>query len=145
MSSYTAWQQMIGRCYDPLNRKYKDYGGRGIKVCDRWICRRLFIEDMGDRPEGKTLNRIDNDGPYSPDNCEWATYQEQAMNRRNNRKLSFNGETKCLSEWSRVVGIRRETLQKRLLYGWTIEQALTTPVSAHNRSLENTHENNYLR
>jgi hypothetical protein len=145
MSSHTAWGQMIARCYDPKNPKYPSYGGRGIKVCDRWICRRLFVEDMGERPDGKTLNRINNDGDYSPENCEWATYSDQAQNRRDNRNITFNGETKCATEWERITGIKRKTLCKRLDYGWTVEKALTYPVSKSNRSLDNTHEDNYIR
>lgn len=77
-----------------------------------------------------TLNRIDNDGPYSPENCEWATYENQAKNRRDNRRLTMNGETHCITEWSRITGIRRETIRKRLSIGWTVEQALTLPIGS---------------
>lgn len=128
MSSRTAWGQMIARCYDPENPKYKNYGARGIRVCDRWICYRLFLEDMGPRPDGKTLNRIDNDGNYDPGNCEWATYREQAQNRSDNCNITFNGETLCLTEWERRTGIYRKTIEKRLLLGWSIEDCLTKPV-----------------
>ena len=134
MSAQTAWGQMIARCYDPSHHKYQSYGGRGIRVCDRWICRRLFMEDMGARPEGMTLNRIDNDGPYSPENCEWATAREQNQNRRDSRKITFNGRTECLEEWSRLVGINRTTLRRRLNSNWTVEAALTTPVTPSRRS-----------
>lgn len=128
MSSRTAWGQMIARCYDPKNHKYKSYGARGIRVCDRWICYRLFMEDMGERPQGKTLDRINNDGDYSPDNCRWATYSDQSQNRRDNNNITFNGQTKCLTEWERITGIYRKTIHKRLNSGWSIEDALTRPV-----------------
>ena len=141
MSSHTSWFQMMSRCYDPKNAKYARYGGRGIKVCDRWICRRLFIEDMGERPKDKTLNRINNDGNYEPSNCEWATYLEQAHNRSTNKFIEFNGDKKCITEWERITGIGRKTIRKRLDYGWPVEKALTVPVSVNNRSLEHTHEN----
>ena len=128
MSLRTAWSQMISRCYDPDHIKYKNYGARGIRVCDRWICFRLFAEDMGSRPEGKTLNRKDNDGHYCPENCEWATPVEQAQNRTTNVKLTHDGKTLCVAEWSRTLGIPREALRNRLYRGWSVEEALTRPV-----------------
>jgi hypothetical protein len=145
MSAITAWGQMIARCYDPEHPKYPRYGGRGIRVCDRWICRRLFLEDMGDRPEGNSLNRINNDGDYCPENCEWASYTDQAQNRHDNRNLAFNGQTACITEWSRKTGIKRKTIEKRLQSGWTIEQALTTPVSKSQKITERRYEDRYVR
>jgi hypothetical protein len=127
MSARTAWGQMIARCYDPNHEKYHRYGARGIRVCDRWICFRLFLEDMGERPKDKTLNRIDNDGDYRPDNCEWATHKEQAQNRGNNKLLTFEGKTLCLTEWAREIGITREALRNRINKGWSVDDALTTP------------------
>lgn len=125
MSTRNAWNQMMGRCYDPEHPKYPRYGARGIRVCDRWLCYRLFLEDVGPRPDGMTLNRIDNDGDYTPENCEWATAQEQASNKSNNRKLTFNGRTLCVSQWAIEVGLSREALRNRLNRGWSVEDALT--------------------
>lgn len=125
MSSRTSWGQMLARCYDPKNHKYPRYGGRGIRVCDRWICFRLFIEDMGERPKNMTLNRIDNDGDYCPENCEWATHKEQAQNRGNNKNLTFQGKTMCITQWARELGVTRESIRNRLLRGWSVEDALT--------------------
>ena len=141
----SAWNQMISRCYDPQHRKYASYGGRGIRVCDRWLCRRLFLEDMGERPAGKTLNRIDNNGNYTPKNCEWATYTEQAQNMRSNREITHDGRTLCISEWARVTGIYRKTIAKRLSNGWTVSQALTTPVSKSQKPTEKPHDDRYVR
>ena len=127
MSTRTARQQMIARCYDPEHHKYGSYGARGIRVCDRWICFRLFAEDVGNRPDGMTLNRIDNDGEYSPENCEWATYETQAQNRRDNSNLTFNGQTLCITEWARRLGVSREALRNRIQRGWSVEDAICRP------------------
>lgn len=125
MSARTSWGQMMARCYDPKHHKYHRYGGRGIRVCDRWICFRLFFEDMGKRPSGKTLNRIDNDGNYEPSNCEWATPLEQANNTSSCAVITFEGKTKSISAWAREMGITREALRNRLIRGWSIEDAIT--------------------
>ena len=101
---YDAWQGMIQRCVNPNQKAFKNYGGRGISVCERW--RRSFADfltDMGERPDGKTLERIDNDGPYSPDNCAWKTPKEQIRNRRTNPHIP-NGHPLAIEEWLPVVG-----------------------------------------
>jgi hypothetical protein len=134
MSAVTAWGQMIARCYDPEHPKYPRYGARGIRVCDRWICRRLFVEDMGERPKDKTLNRIDNDGNYCPENCEWATPKSQSRNMGSNRLITYKGDTKCITDWAKALGVSRRTLSKRFEKGWSVEMALTVPVSASNTS-----------
>src|SRR5215211_5137780 len=86
---YDAWKAMRARCLNPRHSRYGDYGGRGITVCDRWADFPTFVADMGPRPAGMLLDRIDNDGPYSPDNCRWATRAEQQRNRSDNRWLEF--------------------------------------------------------
>ena len=126
---YQTWSAMLGRCYNMKNPAFKKYGGRGITVCDRWRHSiSNFISDMGEKPKGTSLERIDNDGPYSPDNCKWATAMEQAQNRRSSSLLTFKGRTLPVMQWSREIGIKRTTIEMRLLNGWSIEKALSTPV-----------------
>jgi hypothetical protein len=113
---YTTWADMKQRCYNPSNRNYPDYGGRGIKVCARWyIDFTSFIEDMGERPDGHTLDRIDNNGDYSPDNCRWSSRKQQANNRRNGLLLTnpSTGQTKTLAEWAEQFDINERTIRSR--------------------------------
>lgn len=107
---YRVWLAMRERCNNPLNKAYKNYGGRGIAVCAEWEDYTVFVRDMGERPRGRSLDRIDNNGPYSKQNCRWATTREQAQNSRNARWITFNGETKVLSEWARTFGMPVPTL-----------------------------------
>ena len=124
---YATWVTMKSRCLDPKSKGYKFYGERGITICDRWKNSfSAFVEDMGNRPGGYSIERMNNDGPYSPDNCRWATRFEQANNKCNNRKITFRGTTKTVSEWSDKTGIKRNTLYTRLyVRGWSIEKSLT--------------------
>jgi len=121
-----VWRQMLDRCRNPRNLSYADYGGRGISVCDRWLEFSNFIADMGDRPKGYTLERINNELGYSPDNCRWATYTDQLNNRRNSRLIEYMGKTQTLAEWAIETGIGWHTLRSRIdRLGWSIERALT--------------------
>jgi len=124
--SYTSWNGMLDRCYGKTNPGYPRYGGRGIKVCKRWHSVENFILDMGIRPEGMQIDRIDNDGNYSPSNCRWATRLEQANNTSRNVFLEHNGERKTLAEWSRELKINRNTLKKRYRIGWPVHKILET-------------------
>lgn len=122
---YQAWQNMKSRCMKPSNNRYHRYGGRGIKVCERWLSFENFYEDMGDCGD-LTLDRIGNNGHYEPDNCQWVPMSDQGKKTSRIRYLTYNGETFSLSEWARRIGVRGSTLSMRLnAYGWSIDRALS--------------------
>ena len=125
--TYVSWASMLGRCVNPNNPAFKDYGGRGIKVCARWVLFDNFLEDMGDRPAGRTLERIDNAKGYSKDNCKWATKKEQQRNRRDTIFLEFQGKRLGLDDWAEVLNIDRAALRGRMRLGWPVEKILSTP------------------
>jgi hypothetical protein len=122
--TYQTWLDIKKRCYDPNNKQYKDYGGRGIKLCERWQKFENFLEDMGERPSNLTIERLNNDGDYYFENCEWATRLEQNNNKRNNRHIEFNGETMNLSQYLRKVNLPYTTFYNRIYRGWSVERAL---------------------
>lgn len=112
---YVVWRGMKDRCGRKGNKAYKHYGGRGVKVCERWRNDFwAFVEDMGERPEGASLDRIDNNGDYEPGNVRWASQKEQCRNRRDNSFYTYRGETKCLSEWSEELGMTSSVISYRL-------------------------------
>ena len=126
---YTTWKLMMQRCYNVNNKNYKDYGQRGITVCQEWHSFDNFFNDMGSRPKKFTIERINNNGNYEPSNCKWVSRLEQACNRRNSNLLTFRGQTFCISQWARITGISQKTIWKRVYsYEWPVEKALTTPV-----------------
>ena len=122
------WGTMLSRCEDPRHEKYPSYGGRGIVVCHAWHKFENFYSDMGDRPFGWQIDRKDNDGPYSPENCRWASRSQQARNRRDTNLLSFNGQTLSISDWSDLTGVKRTTIRKRLKLGWSADKVLTRSI-----------------
>jgi hypothetical protein len=113
MPVFFVWNGMVQRCINPNNKKWADYGGRGILVCERWRTFENFYADMGDRPDGMSLDRIDNDEGYSPGNVRWATATEQARNQRSNVMISFDGVTQTLRAWADQLGIHYSTLKGR--------------------------------
>jgi hypothetical protein len=128
-TEYTSWAQMKARCYNPKNTAFKDYGGRGILVCEKWKNSYVdFINDMGRSPSPlHSIERRDNSKGYYPENCYWATRSEQCNNRRSNRRITLNGVTKNLSQWCEQFGLHYKLTHKRIVYlGWSIERALTT-------------------
>jgi len=129
---YQVWKNMRRRCYSPTASGYANYGARGIAVCNRWLGKQgfaNFLLDMGPIPSPKyTIDRIDNDGNYEPQNCRWATRLEQGRNKRRNRLVSHEGKTLAISEWSEITGVNRRTIAARLDKGWTASEALTLPV-----------------
>lgn len=121
---HRAWKEMKRRCSSVNNSEYHNYGGRGIKVCERWLNSfENFLEDMGVRPAGKSLDRIDNNLGYSPDNCRWATKSEQASNKRNNRIINYLGKPMLLKDIAQITGIHFTLIIKRLDAGWSVEDA----------------------
>jgi hypothetical protein len=120
--TYRSWATMIQRCFNPKNPYYYLWGGRGIKVCDRWRKFQNFLADMGHRPVGKTLDRKDTNGNYEPTNCRWATPLEQARNSRWAKRLTIAGFTGCLSELAEHFGIQPSTMKGRIRMGWPLEQ-----------------------
>ncbi len=139
--TYRIWSTMKDRCLNPKCKRYSLYGGLGIGVCSRWYKFENFLEDMGECPVGLTLERKDNNGNYSPENCIWATWTTQNNNKRNNKNYTFEGKTLTIKQWSEVTGINKKTLGSRiLLYHWSIERTLTTPVMGHKYSRDKENE-----
>lgn len=137
----SIWRTMHQRCSDPRSRSFPDYGGRGITVCERWNDFEAFVADMGPRPSAQhSIDRIDPGGPYSPENCRWATPQEQARNRSSNRRVTHQGQTKTVAEWADVAGLLPTTLLWRLDHGWDVEAALTVPVLSQLTHCKRGHE-----
>lgn len=122
---YRLWVSMMDRCYRSNVPNFAYYGGRGIRVCERWHTFENFYADMGDRPDGHSLDRTDNAGNYEPSNCRWAPLTAQSRNMRSNRRLTLNGVTRPLVEWAELRGIPPQTVAGRLRRGKSIEQALT--------------------
>jgi hypothetical protein len=123
--TYTVWAGMIQRCHNPNARSYKHYGNRGIKVCDAW--RNSFTEffnDMGAKPDGLSLDRINNDGDYEPSNCRWATGSQQKRNRRTTTFLTYQGKTQSVSDWAESIGLPRKILERRVRDKWPLERIL---------------------
>ena len=124
-----VWRSMKQRCLNPRSKSFPNYGGRGIKVCDRWLVFENFLNDMGPRPEGGTLERVDNDGGYCPENCRWAPRKEQQLNTRRSNKVTAFGETKTTAEWSEDprCAVAVKALRKRIARGVSAELAISTP------------------
>lgn len=134
---YDVWKSMIQRCSYEKHPFFKNYGGRGILVCDRWKTFSNFFADMGPRPAKATLERKKNDGNYEPGNCCWASRSQQARNKRSNVLITFRGETKTLVEWSELTGIGAHAISARILrHGYSIEDALTKPLYWWHRQKE---------
>lgn len=126
-TEWNIWSCMRDRCSNKNSPAYKYYGERGITVCTEWSKFENFYKDMGRRPEGLSLDRIDNNKGYSKDNCKWSTWTEQSRNRSFNVNLTYKGVTKCLSAWAEEYKLNYKCLHKRIQVGWPIEKALTTP------------------
>jgi len=131
--TYMSWASMLKRCNNPNHKDYKNYGGRGVKVCDRWLNKENgfenFLEDMGEMPGKHQIDRTDNDGNYEPTNCRWVTPKENCRNRRNNHLITYKNQTKCLAEWAEELNINYNTLHVRINRDkWPIEKSFETLV-----------------
>lgn len=126
---YNAWKNMRRRCYDAKRSDFARYGGRGIRVCERWMEFANFLADMGRRPgPSYSIERVNNDGHYEPGNCRWATKTEQARNRRSTRLVSWNGRQVSLAQACEEAGIDHDVVRARIhSCGWSVERALTEP------------------
>lgn len=131
--TYRSWLSMVQRCTNPNTIHYHRYGGRGIAVCQQWLeSFAAFLRDVGERPSKKhTIDRINNDGNYEPSNVRWATRREQSLNRSNNTKVTHDGRTLSITEWSDVTGLSVPTIRGRLHLGWSVEETLTNPHIDH--------------
>jgi hypothetical protein len=134
---HRIWRGMIERCTDPNHVYYDRYGGRGIYVCEEWKTFENFYKDMGERPPGKSLDRIDNNGPYAPWNCRWATAKEQTRNSTLVTLLTWNNKTQSIVEWSEELGVNQQTISTRLYRGWSVARALSEPVRQVDTSWRN--------
>jgi len=133
-TEHNIWIGMRQRCRNPKNTSYPRYGGRGVIVCERWDSFEAFLEDMGQRPsKNHSIDRINNDGPYEPGNCRWATRSEQMLNRRHADlwridQVELNGERRTVASWCRELGLSPPMVRMRIsVYGWSKIKALTTP------------------
>jgi hypothetical protein len=136
--THTSWKGMRERCLLVNHVEYHNYGGRGIKVCERWEKSFVnFLEDMGFRPNKMSIERIDVNGDYTPENCKWATKKEQNNNRRDSVFFEFNGSRLTVAQWAEKTGFKYSTLKNRFYKGWDIEKALTAPVSKQHSDARN--------
>ena len=134
---YNVWRNIHQKCLNPNNPSYKYYGGRGISVCTEWlndfVVFQKWAESNGYKP-GLTIDRIDNNGNYTPDNCRWVTMKEQSVNKRNVMIIEYNGKSQAITEWSKELGFKRGVLESRIKdHGWPIDEALSTPTNPHNK------------
>lgn len=138
---YKAWGEMLSRCRNSNGKAYHNYGGRGIKVCTRWLLFVNFLADMGRKPTPQhSLDRYpNNNGNYEPGNCRWATKKQQDTNRRQTRLHTFNGETLCVKDWAKKYDRSYDVLLKRIQSGWDFEKALMTPYKKYKLKRKEVH------
>lgn len=124
--TYSVWSGMLNRCRNPNSPKFYSHGGRGITVCDKWLEFEEFYADMGDKPEGCSLDRIDNSKGYCKENCRWATPKQQARNTRANKILTWNDEKLCVAEWAEKLNMSPKLIYQRMANGWSVGRTLST-------------------
>ena len=124
--TYRTWANMKGRCLNPKNKDFKNYGARGISVCESWMKFENFLADMGDSPQGMSLDRIDNSLGYFKANCRWATKRDQENNTRRSVLVSFNGRSQTVAQWEHEYGFKKKEIRSRLRRGWTMDNIIRT-------------------
>ena len=133
---YKVWETIRTKCRNPKSSNYRLYGGRGIDICDEWYNDFLAFRDWAlshGYQEGLTIDRINNNQGYSPDNCHWITNREQQLNKRNNVLISYQGKTQTLVEWCDELGLKYKTIQNRIVKGWDKVRAITEPIHTSTR------------
>lgn len=133
-ATYKCWRRMKERCLNPKHDQYSNYGGRGISVCKEWMKFENFLSDMGQRPTGMTIERIDNSKGYYKHNCKWATMVEQQSNKRNNQFLTLGQDRLTVAQWSRKLGVNDSTIRERIRRNWDIASSLTKP--SHEKEIQ---------
>ncbi len=136
--TYRSWRSMRARCLSFTHKSWGDYGGRGITICAEWNDFRNFLKDMGDRPEGTTLDRKNTNGNYTPTNCQWSGIDVQNNNKRSCVILTFSGRAQTSMQWARDLGISGELMRWRLSHGWSVEESVTLPPSLLRREIRAT-------
>ena len=133
LAEYRTWQNMLGRCYSPTDISFRNYGARGIVVCDRWReSFEAFLSDMGPRPDGRySIERVDVNGNYEPENCKWIPLREQHRNRRDSVYVEFWGQKVLLRELADEIGMSYSAIASRLKIGWSVEKAVSEPIRKH--------------
>lgn len=126
--TYSTWASMLSRCTNKHLKCYHRYGGRGISFSERWARFENFLADMGERPTGRELDRIDNNKDYTKENCRWVTRSQNCRNKSNNRRLYYGGKEQTLTDWSEELKISRQAVVDRLRRGWSVDRALSVPV-----------------
>lgn len=137
--TWRSWQSMMNRCERPHQPQYADYGAKGVRVCERWKTFDNFLADMGHRPSGKTLDRIDNAKGYEPGNVRWATTKEQGSNRACVDNITYQGRTQNPEDWARELGLKPQTIRSRIARGWPLERVLTKPATRGCPGTRNSH------
>jgi hypothetical protein len=123
--TWKSWKAMRDRCLKPNDKDFHNYGGRGITLCESWHEFINFYSDMGERPAGTSIGRIDNNGNYCKENCRWETHMEQSLNKRTSRFIEYKGIRKSVSEWAKEIGTSRQAIRFRIESGWRIEDVLS--------------------
>ncbi len=137
---YNSWSAMKQRCNYQKHKNWKHYGGKGVKVCKRWNQFENFYQDLGPRPDGCSLERIDREGDYTPENTIWADWKTQARNRSNNARYRYLGRTKTIVEWGEILGLGQSMLRVRLeVLGWSVKRAFTTPAQSRETPKKHTY------